>query len=115
MPEDEKKRMNIAVELMRKGGTLLKEPCPKCKGVQIKYGGRIFCVNCGEQVEEAVSYEVEAPPTPEYLTAVKRMVEGKVYELTKKLEGEVDVEKQLQLTTLLLKYLEVLEKVSKRK
>ena len=38
------KPMDNAVEIMRKGGTLLSEKCPRCGGVQVKYKGRVLCI-----------------------------------------------------------------------
>ena len=36
--------MDNAVEIMRKGGTLLSEKCSRCGGVQVKYKGRVLCI-----------------------------------------------------------------------
>ena len=37
--------MDGAVEIMKKGGILLGEKCPRCGGVQMKYKGQVICIN----------------------------------------------------------------------
>ncbi|MGC8661270.1 MAG: Sjogren's syndrome/scleroderma autoantigen 1 family protein [Nitrososphaeria archaeon] len=54
----EKDTSKLIAEIMRRGGTLLAEPCPKCGGLMVKYKGRTFCPKCDnitsiEQIESA--------------------------------------------------------------
>ncbi|MFQ6134391.1 MAG: hypothetical protein ACE5KU_01065 [Nitrososphaerales archaeon] len=44
---------------------------------------------------------------------MRSLVSKKIEEATRQLESEADVEKQTQLAELLLKYIDMLEKVSK--
>ncbi|MEM4278212.1 MAG: Sjogren's syndrome/scleroderma autoantigen 1 family protein [Candidatus Nitrosocaldus sp.] len=97
--------MKTAAEMLRKGGTLVKEACSKCKGVQVKYSGRLICINCGNQtvlVEEA---------RDESLHDLKSVIIAKVNSIAKILERESDVAKQMEMARLLLYYLEILAKV----
>jgi len=51
MSDDEAYRRAQAASYMRKGATLLRDPCPKCGGVQLLYQNRRVCVNCGDLSE----------------------------------------------------------------
>lgn len=106
-----KRRMDIAVELIRKGGTLLKEPCIKCGGVQVRYKGRTLCVNCGS-IESPM--ELEAPSFSEVIANLKDLITIKIQEVSNQLKLETNVEKQTQLTSLLLQYLQIMERIMKR-
>ncbi|MFN4336406.1 MAG: Sjogren's syndrome/scleroderma autoantigen 1 family protein [Candidatus Nitrosocaldus sp.] len=100
--------MKAATEMLRKGGTLVKEACSKCNGVQVKYSGRLICINCGNQtvLEEA---------RDESLHDLKGVVIAKVNNIAKLLEQESDVSKQMEMARLLLYYLEILAKIGREK
>lgn len=104
--------MSAAVELLRKGGTLVKESCSTCGGVQVKYSGKIVCVNCGKE-EEIAKVETKAAPTPEVVNDLKNTVLAKISELLPSLKSENDISKQSDLAKLIIHYLEVLEKIPK--
>jgi UPF0148 protein len=36
-----------AADLLTRGGTLVREPCESCNGVQIQFGNKLTCINCG--------------------------------------------------------------------
>ncbi len=42
-------RIKSAASLLTKGGTLTNDPCPKCGGVQVRFGDKITCINCGNE------------------------------------------------------------------
>jgi uncharacterized Zn finger protein (UPF0148 family) len=44
-------RMGTAADILTKGGTLIKEPCDACKGVQVRLKNKLTCVNCGSVKE----------------------------------------------------------------
>ncbi|MEM0117122.1 MAG: Sjogren's syndrome/scleroderma autoantigen 1 family protein [Conexivisphaerales archaeon] len=53
----DKASQKLVVEFMKRGATLLKEPCPKCGGIMLRYRGVEFCpVDSGitsvQQLEE---------------------------------------------------------------
>lgn len=100
--------MKAAAEMLRRGGTLVKEACSKCNGVQVKYSGRLICINCGNQIvlEEA---------RDESLDDLKGVVIAKVNSIAKILEQESDVAKQMEMARLLLYYLEILAKVGRER
>ena len=42
----EKNTNKIIAEIVRRGGTLLAEPCPRCGGLMVRYKGRTICPRC---------------------------------------------------------------------
>ena len=107
--------MTAAAELLRKGGTLVTEACSTCGGVQVKYSGKIVCVNCGKEEEIKVEAKVEAKPAaaPEVVNDLRNTILAKINELLPALKSESDIDKQSELAKLLIRYLEVLEKIPK--
>ncbi|MFP3303906.1 MAG: autoantigen p27 domain-containing protein [Nitrososphaeria archaeon] len=59
-----KEKRALVAEIMRRGGTLLAEPCPKCGGIMLKYKGKTFCPNCDniKSIEE-LEGKSETKPT----------------------------------------------------
>ncbi|MFP3130267.1 MAG: autoantigen p27 domain-containing protein [Nitrososphaeria archaeon] len=59
-----KEKRTLVAEIMRRGGTLLAEPCPKCGGIMLKYKGKTFCPNCDniKSIEE-LEGKSETKPT----------------------------------------------------
>jgi len=55
----EKRKLTTTADLIRRGATLLNEACPKCGGVQIRYQGRVYCIN-----EDDLSHIMAGGPTP---------------------------------------------------
>jgi len=100
-----KKQLAAASELLKKGATLLSEPCPRCGGVQIKYKGEVICIVCGSGKETAA--QPAAKPS-----ALKEVLEAKVLEVAYMLKDERSIERQKDLLDLLSKYLELLSKLS---
>ena len=43
--EDDRRKVALTADLMRRGATLLNETCPRCGGVQIKFQGKVYCIN----------------------------------------------------------------------
>ena len=41
-----------AAEMLLKGGTLLSERCPYCKGVRVMKDGHALCISCGREPEK---------------------------------------------------------------
>ncbi len=59
-----KEKRALVAEIMRRGGTLLAEPCPKCGGIMIKYKGKTFCPNCDNiNSLEELEGKTESKPT----------------------------------------------------
>ena len=39
--------MKTGADILTRGGTLIKEPCDLCNGVQVRLENQLTCVNCG--------------------------------------------------------------------
>lgn len=102
--------MKTLTNLLRRGGKLLGEPCYRCGGVLVQYQGRTFCSNC-DDVKEIEKVAAVSPI--DVNSRLKSLASIKIEEVARRLESETDVEKQSHLAELLLKYISMLERVSK--
>ncbi len=100
--------MQLTVELMRRGAVMLKEPCPTCNGVQVKYKGKTYCTaheDLGAVLSaKEVSYSDVA-------ASLKDMLLVKVKESMTLLENERDPVKQDQLVSFMTKSVDLLNKL----
>ena len=118
-----KTRMATSADLLRRGATLLMEACPKCGGVQVKYQGKIYCLNednldevlSGRPgVQSAIKKEDKKQVTAsEGSDSLRKLLEEKLASTSKQLESTTDVEEQSKLLDLITKYLETLQKLNK--
>ncbi len=128
----QKQRMALTAEMMIKGATLLRESCPKCGAVQIKFQGQTYCT-AEDDLERALSPKDVSKPDSETLpkketlhevlppkveqspekSSLRGMLERKLETLSKQLETSNDVEEQSKLLDLISKYVETLEKLGK--
>jgi uncharacterized Zn finger protein (UPF0148 family) len=134
----QKRRITNTADLMRRGATLLQEPCPSCGGLQVRFRGRVYCINeddidgilnsppaapprgrNGALEQAIVQPVVEAPakagePKPAVdseKAALRRLLRDKLAAVSKELEASQDVDQQAKLLELVSKYLETLSKV----
>jgi len=101
-----------AQELLKKGGTLLAESCTRCGGIQVKYKGRILCVaedNISDQTKFAIIDDSVV------INNLRETLITKIQISTEQLSNENDVEKQLQLSSLLDQYVKLLWKTKDKK
>ena len=108
MGASNKDRMRLAVELVRKGGTMLGEPCSKCGGVRVSYHGKVYCTG---HEDLSVVVPAETVPADTVMTNLKDVLLLKLNETATLLRQEVDTNKQEQLVSLLTKYYDLLEKL----
>ncbi len=106
-----KNRMKLAVELVRKGATMLGEPCAKCGGVKVSYHGRVDCTG-HEDLSSVVAAETVSMDT--VLMGLKEVLLSKLNEAASSLGQEKDSTKQEQLVSLMTRYYDLLEKLSQR-
>lgn len=119
-PDENVSRIKTGASLLAKGGTLTSEPCPRCKGVQVRLRDKITCINCGN---EEVSTDVVAHLQPERerenatpaqrsaaLTSAASMIEEKIALLASEIRREDDISIQRQKAKLLERYLGILQK-----
>lgn len=112
-------RIKKGASLLANGGTLTSEPCPRCKGVQVRLGDKITCINCGNEVNttdvarlQTEREQEKATParTSAGLTSAASMIEEKIALLASEIRVEDDVSMQRQKAELLERYLGILEK-----
>jgi len=89
---------------------MLKEPCPMCNGVQIRYRDRVYCTN-----HENIAPLLTAPEmsVEEVLGGIREIAVAKLQQIAAALDREDELEKQRELVSLLLKYMELLKEIPK--
>ncbi len=113
-------RIKKGASLLASGGTLTSEPCPRCKGVQVRLRDKITCINCGNEANtdvarlQAEREQEQEKATPARrstgLTSAASMIEEKIALLASEIRVEHDVSMQRQKAELLERYLGILEK-----
>ena len=106
-----KDKMKLAVELVRKGATILGEPCVKCGGIKVSYHGKVYCTG-HEDLSSVVAAETVSMDT--VLAGMREALLSKLSEVTSSLDREKDSAKQEQLVSLMTRYYDLLEKLSQR-
>lgn len=101
----EKDLTKKAVEMLLKGATLLKEPCPYCTGVRVMKDGHALCVNCGK--EPQIKEQKKEPES----TSTLGLLEKKLESLSKELEVEKDHEKQQNILKSINSLIETIQKI----
>lgn len=104
--------VKVAAELVRKGATMLGDPCVKCGGIRISYHGRIYCTGHEDLASvlaaETVSVDV-------VVAGMKEALLSKLNESVSLLRQENDKVKLEQLVSLMVKYYDLLEKLSDKR
>ena len=106
MSEDLTKK---AADMLLNGATLLGEPCPYCAGVRVMKDGFALCISCGRKPEKKNIPKEKVEPK----SSLKEILEKKIDDLSKELEGERDHEKQQVILKSINSALEALEKMKK--
>ena len=100
-----------AAEMLLKGGTLLSEHCPYCKGVRVMKDGHALCISCGREPEKKdIPNEKTQQGTN---SSLEEILEKKIEHLSKELEQENDHEKQQLILKSINLLLETMEKMKK--
>ncbi len=104
----------LMVELIRRGATLLKESCPKCGGLMVKYKGKVICPTCSKaktvkEIEEELISKGALEPL------ISEIIEKRVHELIKSIEGLPSVKKEKEVVELILLYYQLLNEVRRVK
>ena len=106
-----KNKMKLAADLVRKGGTIIGEPCQQCGGIQVRYRGKVYCANHEDLSEvlrvEGVSYDTVMAQTREVLVT-------KLSEVANLLEDEKDPATEDRLVSLMGKYFDLLQKLPRK-
>ena len=122
--EDTANRIKTGASLLANGGTLTSDPCPKCSGVQVRFGDKITCINCGNEVNTTAAAAAAASIKPKaeqdkvvpparrsaVLASAISLIEEKIALLASEIRVENDISMQKQKAELLDMYLGILEK-----
>ena len=87
---------------------MLKEPCPVCNGVQLRYMGRVYCVGHDDLSAAIRMKEILFNDVAEDL---KNLILVKLKESMSVMEKEREWEKLDTLVSLMTKYVELLRKL----
>lgn len=98
-----------AVEMLLKGATLLKEPCPYCAGVRVMKEGHALCVNCGKEPQ----IKQEKVENLENVSTIT-LLEKKLETLSKELEVENDHKKQQDILRSINSLIETIQKMKSK-
>ena len=103
--------VKLAAELVRKGGTIIAEPCPECGGIQVRYIGKAYCT-----VHEDLSTVVktEAVSFEGVKAKVRVVLASKLGETADLLQDETDPVKQELLLSLMTGYFDLLQKLPQK-
>jgi UPF0148 protein len=105
---DSKSSQKLMAEMMRKGATLLREPCPECGGILFRFKGRDICPVCSglQSVEELDEKVVQkATPPPAKSAIVTKILDDSLGQLAK----EKDPARRLKLLQMVKLCAEVLK------
>ncbi len=95
--------------MLLKGGTLLSEHCPYCKGVRVMKDGYALCISCGREPEKKdIPKEKTAKKTK---SPLEETLQKKIESLSKELEQENNHEKQQEILKSINLLLETIEKM----
>jgi len=103
-----REKMQLTVELMRRGAVMLKEPCPLDNGVQMRYKGKVYCTT-HDDLDAALS--AKELTFGDVATNVRDLLLAKLKESSALLENEKDLQKEEQLVTLMAKCVDLLNKL----
>ena len=109
-PENAFRIKNAAAALL-KGGTLVSDQCKKCGGVQVRLGGKVTCVNCGNELQPGDVAKEEKPQQVASMDSAIAAIEAKISSIALELQNEQDIAMQKQKSELLESYLRILEKM----
>lgn len=120
--------LKTGADLLLKGGSLLDIPCSNCGGVQIRYNTKITCVNCGKETpefrddvgtnsldlhyEKKEDHENQLNPNIA-ISGFDKIIIQKISNLLDSLKDDNDLLNQNTKLELIIKYMEILEKIPK--
>lgn len=104
----------LIVELIRRGATLLKEPCTKCGGLMVKYKGKNICPAC-LKARSIKEIEEEFIPKEGLESIIVETIEKRVLELIKNLKNISSAEQEKEIVELIFLYYQLLNEIGKYK
>jgi len=112
LSQTSKDKMKVSVELVRRGATMLAEPCQQCGGIQVRYHGKTYCT----KHEDLSSLLSTQPVSYESVVAsMREQLLSKLNDSVEQLAKEKDPQKQDQLVSLMAKYFDLLQKSTNKR
>lgn len=108
MGKTSKDGMKMAAELVRKGATVMSDPCQQCGGIQVRYRGKVYCAG-HEDLSPALKAEEVSFDT--VAAEMRQVLLAKLSQAAALLEGEKDPANQDRLVSLMSKYFDLLQKL----
>jgi UPF0148 protein len=105
-----REKMQLTVELMRRGAVMLKEPCPIDNGVQVRYKEKVFCTTHDDLDAALTSKEITYG---DIASSLKDLILVKLKENSVLLENEKDPKKQDEIVSLITNCVDLLNKLEK--
>jgi len=103
-----KDKMQLTVELIKRGAVMMKEPCPVCNGVQIRYRDKVYCTSHDDL---APALNVSEITVGDVLGGLRGITLTKLRQATLTLDKEEDLGKQAELISLILNYMTLLKEM----
>ena len=104
--------MKRAADMLLKGATLMKEPCPYCQGVRVMKEGYALCIKCGKEPEKRD--DVSGPANNDKKMKIQEVLEAKLEVLSKELETESDHEKQKKILESINSIIDTISKIKNK-
>jgi len=111
-------KLKDAASLLLRGGTLINDPCPSCKGVQVRFQNENICINgCDPQDLVGKATRTAAVNDQEVNRNTNRrlaqsIIQEKIILLIQQLRDENDISAQMIKADLIESYLRILEKTA---
>jgi UPF0148 protein len=106
--DEQMKRMT---DLLKSGATMLFEHCPECNAPLFKIKGEMWCSICNKRVIIVKEGEETKITSMLLLEDTEKTIMIKLQEISQEIRNEITPSKLLEMGTLLLKWLEILEKI----
>ena len=101
-------KTKLAAQLVRRGASVLAEPCPQCGAIQVRYLGKVHCTG-HEDLSPLLKMEGLSVDT--VLAELKQVMLVKMRDNIKMLESEKDPEKLEVLVRLLTMDFDLLQRL----
>lgn len=102
MSEDITKK---AVDMLLQGATLVRQPCPYCKGVRVIKDGTALCINCGKTPKKE--------EIPQKAKTMLEILDEKLEAASKELQGQTDHIEQQKIIKTIDSLVEIISKLKK--
>jgi len=106
--DEQMKRM---ADLLKSGATMLFEHCPECNTPLFKIKDDIWCPNCNKRVIIVKEGEETKVTSMLLLEDAEKIIMIKLQDISQGIRNEMNPSKLLEMGELLLKWLEILEKI----